>query len=108
MARLADGDPKAHAAARRLRHVLPPRPAGTLALLESAPEADIVVAAHTGLDGFARVSDIWAGALVGRTIRVAFWRITRNTVPEGTSARRDWLYDQWRQVDDWIEDHREA
>ncbi len=85
----------------RLHHLLAPRPGGTLALLEGC-RADVVVMAHRGLDGFARVADIWRGAMVGRQIEVEFWRIARADIPEGRSERIDWLFDLWARMDRWI------
>lgn len=87
--------------AGRLRRVLPPKPGGTLALLE-ASDADVVVLMHRGLEGFARIKDIWMGALVGSTIFIQFRRVARTAVPEGRTQRIDWLFDLWASVDDWV------
>lgn len=83
------------------RRVLPPRPGGTLALLD-ATDADVVILAHSGLEGLATARDIWSGGMVGSTIRVALWRIPRSAVPEGRKAQLAWLYEVWSKVDDWI------
>lgn len=83
------------------RTVLPPRVAGTLALLE-ASQADVVVLAHYGLEGLATVSDIWAGSLVGTTIEVALWRIPRSTIPSERNEQVEWLFEVWRAVDEWV------
>ena len=87
--------------AERLRHVMPPRLGGTLALLDSG--ADVVVGAHHGLEGFAKLADLWSGGLVGRTINVRLTRIDAATVPAGRQERAEWLYDVWAEIDDWIE-----
>jgi 1-acyl-sn-glycerol-3-phosphate acyltransferase len=92
--------------AERLRHVLPPRLGGPLALLDEARGADVVLCAHLGLDGFETVRDIWGGGLVGTTVRMRFWRFAAAEVPEGEEARTAWLYERWQQVDDWIADRR--
>jgi 1-acyl-sn-glycerol-3-phosphate acyltransferase len=84
-----------------LRRVLPPRPGGTLALLESS-EADVVVLMHRGLEGFARVKDIWHGNLVRTKIAVHFRRISRSEIPVSRSERVDWLFDLWASVDGWV------
>jgi 1-acyl-sn-glycerol-3-phosphate acyltransferase len=86
---------------RRLHMVLPPHPGGTLALLEGA-DADVVILAHHGLEGFATVADVWRGALVGSRISVRFWRIPRARLPEDRSAQVNWLYQVWAQVDEWV------
>lgn len=106
IARLERTDPEAAERARTLRHVLPPRPAGALAALAGTSTADVVLAAHTGLDGFAHISDIWKGRIVGNTIEVGFRRIPRSQVPEARSEQVAWLANAWQWVDDWIETHR--
>ncbi len=90
--------------ARRLRHVLPPRPGGSLALVDLG--VDVVVVAHVGLDGFAEVKDVWDGRIIGSTLRVAFWRIPASEIPADRRGRVDWLLAQWERVDAWIEEHR--
>jgi 1-acyl-sn-glycerol-3-phosphate acyltransferase len=89
--------------AKRLRGVLPPRPGGTLALLEST-SADVVVLAHRGLEGFATVRDVLSGDLVGRTVTVRFWRIPRKSIPSSRSDRVEWLFQLWATLDAWVVD----
>lgn len=84
-----------------LRNVLPPRPGGTLALLE-ASTADVVVLAHRGLEGFARVKDMWEGGIVGSRIDVSFRRIARSSIPSDRSDRVTWLFETWQEVDEWV------
>ncbi|HEX6230025.1 MAG TPA: lysophospholipid acyltransferase family protein [Solirubrobacterales bacterium] len=103
IARIAERDPGLAARAERLRHLLPPRLGGVGALLDGAPEADIVVVAHHGFDGLRVVSDIWRGGLVGLVVRVRMTRVHRAEVPEAGPGRTDWLYDLWQDVDDWLE-----
>ncbi len=103
---IAERQPELAPYASRLRHVLPPRLGGPLALLEAAPGVDVVFCAHVGFDGFAKVSDIWAGRLVGGSIRVRFWRHAAASIPAGEEARTAWLYERWQEVDDWIGSHR--
>ena len=82
---IAERQPAIAPLANRLRNVLPPRLGGPLALLDEAAGADVVVCGHVGFDGFEYISDIWAGGLVGTTVRVRFWRSPAAEVP---SARR--------------------
>jgi 1-acyl-sn-glycerol-3-phosphate acyltransferase len=89
------------ALAAGLRRVLPPRPSGTLALLE-ASDADVVILAHHGLEGLATAREIWMGGLVGSKIRVAIWRVARDQIPQGRRERTDWLYRTWARVDEWV------
>jgi 1-acyl-sn-glycerol-3-phosphate acyltransferase len=89
--------------AQRLRGVLPPRPGGTLALLESTT-ADVVVLAHRGLEGFATIRDVLSGDLVGRTVTVRFWRIPRESIPSSRADQVEWLFQVWASVDEWVVD----
>lgn len=84
-----------------LRRVLPPRPGGTLALLD-ASDADIVFLAHRGLEGFAHVTDLWSGGLVGSVIDLQFWRVPRSEIPDQPDDRVEWLFRQWAGVDEWV------
>jgi 1-acyl-sn-glycerol-3-phosphate acyltransferase len=83
------------------RRVLPPRPGGTLAILD-ATDADVVVLAHSGLEGLATARDIWSGGMVGSTIQVRLWRVARTEIPDGRRQRLEWLFRTWAEVDDWI------
>jgi 1-acyl-sn-glycerol-3-phosphate acyltransferase len=96
------GDEKLLDYARSLHCVLPPRPGGTLALLEAAPEADVIVCAQTGFEGAASLAQIWRGALVNQRVRVQFRRIPRDAIPSEPGARRVWLFEEWGRVDAWV------
>jgi hypothetical protein len=98
-----NGDAKMVEYARSLARVLPPRPGGTLGLLEAAPAADVVFCAHTGFEGAASLAEIWKGALMDQTIRVQFCRIPRDEIPAGRDARIAWVFEEWQRVDAWIE-----
>jgi 1-acyl-sn-glycerol-3-phosphate acyltransferase len=104
IARIARRDGSLAARAERLRHLLPPRLGGVGALLDGAPEADVVVIAHHGFDGLRLISDIWRGGLVRLVVRVRIARVPRSAVPEPPAARTGWLYDLWQDVDDWLEE----
>jgi len=83
------------------RRVLPPRPGGTLTLLD-ATEADVVVLAHSGLEGFSSLAEIWSGGLVGSRIDVRFWRVPRSEIPQSREMRTEWLFDLWSEIDAWV------
>ncbi len=103
---IAERQPEISPLANRLHNLLPPRLGGPLALLDSARGVDVVFCGHVGFDGFQYISDIWTGGLVGRTIRVRFWRCAADSIPEGDDARTTWLYERWQDVDDWVGEHR--
>lgn len=100
-AKLAERDPLLHELSGSLRHVLPPRPAGALALLDQGlPRgADVVIFAHAGLERLVRLHDILSGETLGAQVRVRLWRIPGREVPVEREARLRWLYAQWERVD---------
>ncbi len=100
-AKLADQPGPVSAVAAGLRRVLPPRPGGTLALLE-ASAADVVLLMHRGLEGFARAKDIWSGDLVGSTITVEFRRVDRSAIPTEPADQVRWLFELWALLDEWV------
>jgi 1-acyl-sn-glycerol-3-phosphate acyltransferase len=99
-------DPALLERARRLRHVLPPRPGGPLALLEHEPALDVIIVAHTGLEGATSLADLWRGALIGSALRVRLERFPASDLPATAADRLRWLHDRWLDVDDWIEASR--
>ena len=85
-----------------LHYVLPPKLGGVSALLSGARNADVVILAHSGLEGFARLSDVWRREFVNVVVRIKFWRVPAAQIPTDRSEREDWLFDQWEQMDRWI------
>ena len=99
---IAERDPQRARRVERIEHLLPPKVGGFLSLLDGAPGVDVVVMAHAGFDGLRLISDIWRGALVGRTIRVRFERTARAAIPQDTPGRVAWLDDAWAAADAWV------
>lgn len=87
--------------AASMTHVLPPKLAGVLQLLEAAPEADCFVVAHRGLEGFAAPRDFLDGSVVGRQLHVRMWRIPRDGIPRADQQPR-WVFGLWREVGDFV------
>lgn len=106
LARLAAEDPALHAEARKLERLMPPRFGGTGALLDGAPEADVLFLAHRGLEGFAHFEDFLAGSLVGSTIRLRFTRVPRHEVPTDREGRARWLLHEWQRLDAFVSEGR--
>ncbi|MFN8160570.1 MAG: lysophospholipid acyltransferase family protein [Solirubrobacterales bacterium] len=100
--RIAQRDPSLAARAEGIRNLLPPRLGGVSALLDGAPDADVLVVAHHGFDGLRLISDIWRGGLVGLVLRVRVARVPRSEVPDSREARSDWLFGLWEEADAWI------
>lgn len=102
LARIGERDGERLRRVEAIEHLLPPKVGGFLALLEGAPGVDVVVMAHAGLDGLRRISDIWAGALVGRVVSVRFTRTARAALPSERPELVRWLDEAWVQADAWV------
>ncbi|GAA1436356.1 hypothetical protein GCM10009641_35330 [Mycobacterium cookii] len=92
--------------AEEMIHVLAPRPGGVLAALEAAPDADVLMVAHTGLDHLVTVSDLWRELPMDKQITMRWWQVSRAEIPEDREERIEWLYGWWEQIDKWIEANR--
>ncbi|MEY4360768.1 MAG: hypothetical protein RL391_74 [Actinomycetota bacterium] len=102
--KIASVDPARAARLGGLQHLLPPRPAGALAMLRGCPSADVLLAWHIGFEGL----DTFGGILraVGRPlrpVRFVLRRVPRHEVPEvhgdDPSAFVEWLDQQWLSMD---------
>lgn len=101
--RIAASDPERASRLRALRHLLPPRPAGSAALLDGAAGVDVVLAWHIGFDGL----DTFGGMLRHlehrpAPVRFVARRIPRSSVPSGDAFGR-WLDDRWLEMDDAVD-----
>jgi 1-acyl-sn-glycerol-3-phosphate acyltransferase len=92
--------------AERMRHVLAPRPGGVIAALDAAPDADVLLVAHTGLDHLLTVRDLWRALPMDKQIIMRWWRVPRSEIPEGREERIEWLFDWWARIDGWVDEHR--
>ncbi|MSX01880.1 MAG: hypothetical protein F2813_01820 [Actinobacteria bacterium] len=100
--KISERDPQRAQRLNDLEFLLPPKVGGLLAVLDGAPQTDVVLMIHQGFDGLRLISDIWGGALVGRTIHVRFTRIPHDEIPEGRDQRVEWLDGLWLEADRWI------
>ncbi|ODU04745.1 MAG: hypothetical protein ABS81_09220 [Pseudonocardia sp. SCN 72-86] len=88
--------------ARRHTHTLPPRLGGTFAALTGAPDADVVLLAHTGFTDDGRNRPMWR-LPTHRTLLVHTTFVASADVPRHDhEAMSAWLDDAWARVDDWI------
>jgi len=90
--------------AERMPHVLPPRPAGTLAALRAAPGTDVVVFTHTGHDDLQDIGSVWDALPLRRELHLLWWREAAATLPSGDEEQADWLTGIWTRIDAWIEE----
>jgi len=102
---LEERDPGHVEAAMSMTYLLPPRPAGTLALLEGAPDADVIMLGHAGFEPFGTIRLILANLGADHGIVVRAWRFARSSIPTEPSAQVDWLYERWLEMDEWIATH---
>ena len=94
--------------ARAMRNVIAPRPGGTLAAIDSAPD-DTVVAfvAHTGLEDLSTAVDLWRGLPMDAAVCTSSWEVPVSEVPADYDGRVDWLFGQFARIDGWIEARRD-
>jgi 1-acyl-sn-glycerol-3-phosphate acyltransferase len=84
-----------------LTSVLPPKFGGALALLENG-NLDAVFCGHDGLQSTRSLRQLLSGGLIGATIRMRFWRISRRDLPSDPEKFREWFAEEWLKVDRWI------
>jgi 1-acyl-sn-glycerol-3-phosphate acyltransferase len=92
--------------AEQMVNVLAPRPGGVLAALDAAPEADVLLVAHTGLDHVVTIADAWHSLPMDKRLVTGWWRVPREEIPAGREERIEWLYGRWEQIDDWVAENR--
>ena len=91
--------------ADQLRHTLLPRSGGVIAAIEGAPDAAVVFVAHAGLEGLHGLGDLWASVPLGREVVAHAWPAPLENRPHARDGRTAWLFEQWKTVDEWIDDH---
>ena len=96
------GDERLVELASGLERLLPPRLGGPLALIDGAPDADVVFIAHEGFEGALKPRDVMRGGLVGKTIRVKAWKVDSGDVPRERDEQVEWLYANWAEIDAWL------
>ncbi len=103
--KLRETDPELAVRAESLERTMPPRVGGVLTILAATPDTDVVIIAHTGLEGLAGVLDLWRVVPFRRPVQVTMWRVPRSQIPADDAGRIDWIYSEWARVDRWIRDH---
>ena len=89
-----------------LRHLMPPRTDILDAILEAAPDADVVFLAHTGLEATTSFVRVLRGGLAGKTIHARRKVVSWLDVPQGREARHAWIMKRWREMDEYIDSHQ--
>ena len=89
-----------------MRNVSAPRPGGSLAAIEGAPHADIVMLGHSGFPTGLR--ELWRLLPERQIVDVRLWLSKPDHVPAARDEQIDWLFERWRVLDSWIDERREA
>lgn len=89
------------------REVLPPRLAGTLALMKGAPEKDLLFCAHSGFEASGSFAALFNGGWLDTTVRLRFWRVPAAQIPVGENERKALLLSQWQKMDDAVAELRQ-
>jgi hypothetical protein len=99
------GHQRAADRAESWEYVLPPRHKGPLAAIQAAPDADVVLVAHTALEELGSFRQLHNRLPLERPIQARYWRVPASHVPHEREALIQWLYGWWQRIDDWIEEH---
>jgi 1-acyl-sn-glycerol-3-phosphate acyltransferase len=97
--RFKETQPELYPYCAQLTNVLPPRLGGPFAMIDGAPDTDVLFVGHTGLDGFDTLTSMLSGEIVGQTIRLYFWRAPAAEIPSDFDERVGWLYKHWLHLD---------
>lgn len=100
------GDPEVIERAEKLEALLPPKPAGTLALLRGRPDADVVVVGHVGLEGVAELRGLRKRLPLLEPVMIRWWTHARNELPRNEDDLAEWLGVRWLELDRWILDNK--
>ncbi len=88
--------------AAAMHHVIAPEPGGALTAVRAAPDADVILVAHSGLSGLGDSGGIFARAPIDQVFRVHLWHVDRAGIPAGEEPQRQWLLDCWQRIDQWV------
>ncbi len=90
--------------ANRLKALLPPKPAGTMALLANRPDADVVLLGHVGLEGVAEVRGLRRRLPLSHPVAIRWWTYQRSQIPDDLDKLEAWLQQRWLELDRWVAD----
>lgn len=91
--------------AKQLRFLLPPKPAGALALLQRAE--DVVIFGHVGLEGVAEFRGLRHNLPATQPVLTRAWRFQISDLPDLDDARIEWLWERWLALDAWVADQHQ-
>lgn len=91
--------------AERTPWVLEARSRGVASIREHAPEADVMVIAHTGLEMLAGPWAVMKAVPFRNRLLIRAQTHPSETVPTDPEQVSEWLQEQWRGVNDWVDAH---
>lgn len=96
------------AKAERMRNLMAPKPGGTLAAMAAAPDADVLLVAHEGLEDLTGVADLWRGLPMDDVVEARWWLVPSADLPRDrdVDTQVDWLFDWWGTLDTWVAQER--
>lgn len=97
-ASIATRNPERLARVEPLRVLGPVRPGGTQALLRGAPDADLALVTHTGLEPLRQLGNAPAEIPLRDPVRIEVTRIARADIPVGDGFTA-WLDERWAELD---------
>lgn len=96
------GDDNIIKRAEDLDRLLPPKPAGSLAILRGQPDADVVIIGHVGLEGVAELKGLRSRLPLAAPVLVKWWVHKRSELPTNEDDLTGWLSDRWAELDQWV------
>jgi 1-acyl-sn-glycerol-3-phosphate acyltransferase len=85
-------------------HTLPPRVGGVVAAVTAAPQASVLLIAHSGLGPGGRARPWWRLPVRHRVV-VRTLLVPPHDVPREPDEVSTWLDEMWTRVDTWVESH---
>ncbi|HJM99415.1 MAG TPA: hypothetical protein QF850_04090 [Acidimicrobiales bacterium] len=101
--KLQVSDPERSGKVAQLNHLLPLKPGGILALLSSAPNADLIMIGHYGLSSFGSFKEIINNIPFQNPIEIYVKRIPSSSLPSDTSSCLKFIDNEWLNIDNWLQ-----
>jgi len=106
LATLGDSDPARAGRLQGLEHVLPPKPGGVAEMLAGAPDADLLMVEHSGLESVPSLRDLLRRAPIRHPVRVRVRHFPRQSVPDDLEEVTRWLDERFVEMDRWVSEGR--
>ena len=100
---LQSSDPERVGEVAQLNHLLPIKPGGILALVSSAPNADLIMVGHHGLSSFSSFKEILNNIPFQNPIEIYVKRIPSSCLPSDTSLCLKFIDNEWLNMDNWLQ-----